>query len=69
MVYFDQHIVLTPETQVYIGVLVLVLLLLALALLFVGLKNHQLIMVVQTQSKMWIAGDGVQARKVERKNE
>jgi hypothetical protein len=69
MVSFNQHIILSAEAQTFIGMLIVVLFLLVLAVLFVGVKVHQLIIVVQRQSEKLGVGDCVQARKVERKKE
>jgi hypothetical protein len=69
MVYFNQHVVLTGATQVYISVLILVLFLLVLAVLYVGLKFHQLSIAIQMQNEMLEEGVRVQARKVGGKNE
>jgi hypothetical protein len=68
MVQFNQQIVLAAETQVYIGMLILVLLLLVLAVVFCSLKIYDLIIALQTQSKLLEASARVRAREIEKKS-
>jgi hypothetical protein len=66
IMYFEQHIILPPETQIFIYMLIFVLFLIALAFLFVG---YQLGVLIQTQSKVLGVSDRVQAGKVGGKGE
>jgi uncharacterized membrane protein len=69
MVYFDQHIIFPPETQVYIGMLIITLFLLVVAAVFVGIMMYRLSIDIRMQSEMSGVGDRAQARKVEGKKE
>jgi cell division protein FtsL len=65
MVYFEQHIVLSPTTQVYIGMLILVLSVLVIAVFFAGVMLYRQNSAIRMQNEMLGVGDHVQARKAE----
>jgi hypothetical protein len=69
MVYFNQHIVLPAETQIYIGLLILLLFLLVAAVLFVGVEFYQLRIAIQQVNEILGVVIRLQARKVEGKKE
>jgi hypothetical protein len=65
MVYFEQHVVLSPTTRVYISMLVLVLLALVIGVFFAGVMLYWLNSAIRMQSEMLGVSDHVQARKAE----
>lgn len=70
MVYFDQHIVLPAETQVYINIIILVLFLMVLAVAFLGVMMYQLSVSVRMQSEMLLGvSDRLMGKSGEAKKE